>query len=102
MPIGSRSQLTRKISFLLRGVLYRESSTRVDEARGKGVFGAVPVFSVRVWMSYTELTDCPVPVLIYRTYRSVRYRFWRCTELTEVSGTGIDVVLHLLKCPVPV
>ena len=24
------------------------------------------------------------------------------TELTEVSGTGIDVVLNLPKCPVPV
>ena len=54
----------------------------------KGVFGTVPVFSVPVWMSY-------------RTYRSVRYRYW-CTELTEASGTGIDVVPNLPKCPVPV
>ena len=53
----------------------------------KGVFGTVPVFSVPVWMSY-------------RTYRSVRYRYCR-TELTEVSGTGIDVP-NLLKCPIPV
>ena len=32
----------------------------------------------------------------YGTYRGVRYR------LTEVSGTGIDVVPNLPKCPVPV
>ena len=51
----------------------------------KGVFGTVPVFSVPVWTSY-------------RTYRSVRYRY----GLTEVSGTGIDVVPNLPKCPVPV
>ena len=40
-----------------------------------GVFSRVPVFSVPVWMSY-------------RTYRSVRYRYWCRTDLTEVSGTG--------------
>ena len=37
---------------------------------------------------------------------SVRYRYSRyrygCTELTEVSGTGIDVVPSLAKRPVPV
>ena len=60
---------------------------RVREAF-KGVFGTVPVFSVPVWMSY-------------QTYRSVWCRYW-CTELTEVSGTGIDVVPNLPKCPVPV
>ena len=37
-----------------------------------------------------------------RTYRSIRYRYWCRTELTEVSGTGIDVVPNLPKCPVPV
>ena len=31
---------------------------------------------------------CPVPVLMYRTYRSVRYRCGCLTELIEVSGTG--------------
>ena len=40
--------------------------------------------------------------MCYRTYRRVRYRCWCRTELTEVSGTGIDVVLNLPKCPVPV
>ena len=57
---------------------------------------------------------CPVPVLmLYRTYRSVRYRYeslyryWRYrypyrTELTEMSGTDIDVAPNLPKCPVPV
>ena len=44
---------------------------------------------------------------MYRRYASVRYRYSRyrygChTELTEVSGTGIDVVPNLPKCPVPV
>ena len=75
-----------------------------------------------------KLPKCPVPVLVsYRTHRSVRYRY-RClyrthrsvqyryeslyrfrryrypcrTELTEVSGTGIDVVPNLPRCPVPV
>ena len=60
-----------------------------------------------------NLPTCPVPVLTpYRSYRRVRYRYWRCTELTEVSGTGtkvctgtagtgIDVVRNLPKCPVP-
>ena len=50
---------------------------------------------------------------MYRNYRIVRYRYERLyryrryrypcrTELTEVSGTGIDVVPNLLKCPVTV
>ena len=45
----------------------------------KGVFGTVPVFSVPVWMSYL-------------TCRSIRYRYGCRTEVTEVPGTGIDVV----------
>ena len=60
-----------------------------------------------------HLPKCPVPVLMYRTYRSVRYQYWGCTELTEVcgtgmkvctgtGGTGIDDVPNLMKCPVPV
>ena len=72
-----------------------------------------------------KLPKYPVPVMSYRTYRSVRHQYW-CTEitevsgtgmkslpvpvvpvsmsyeLTEVSGTGIDVVPNLPKCPVPV
>ena len=31
-----------------------------------------------------------------------RYRYWCRTELTEVSGSGIDVVPNLPKCPAPV
>ena len=42
-----------------------------------------------VWMSY-------------RRYRSVRYRYGCRTELTEVSGTSMDIVPKLPKCPVPV
>ena len=61
-----------------------------------------------------NLPKCPVPVLTsYRTYRSVRHRYWWCTELTEVSGTGtkvcpvtagtgIDAIPNLPKVPVPV
>ena len=41
-------------------------------------------------------------VMLHRTYRSVRYRYWCCTELSEVSGTGIDVEPNLPKCPVQV
>ena len=51
--------------------------------------------------------------MLYRHYRSVRYRDeslyryrryrYPCrTELTEVSGTGIDVVVKLPKCLVPI
>ena len=34
--------------------------------------------------------------------RYARYRFGCRTELTEVSGTGIDAVPNLQNCPVPV
>ena len=34
--------------------------------------------------------------------RYSRYRYGCRTELTQVSGTGIDVVPNILKCPVPV
>ena len=67
----------------------KEKQHETQKPTCKGVFGTVPVFSVPVWMSY-------------RTYRSVRYRYWCRTELTEVSGTGIDVVPKLPKYPVPV
>ena len=30
--------------------------------------------------------------MMYQTYRSVRLRYWCCTQFNEVSGTGIDVV----------
>ena len=50
-----------------------------------------------------NLPNCPVPVLmLYRTYRSVRYRYGCRTELTEVFGAGIDIAPNLPKCPVPV
>ena len=61
-----------------------------------------------------NLRKCPLLVLMScRTYRSVQYRYeslyrfrryrYPCrTELTEVSGTGIDVVPNLPRCPVPV
>ena len=60
---------------------------------------------------------CPVPVLmLYRTYRSVRYRYYlpnspKCPALlyrnylsgmklcNRTSGTGIHVVRNLPKCP---
>ena len=35
-------------------------------------------------------------------YRYSRYRYGYRTELIEVSGTGVDVVLSLPKCPEPV
>ena len=38
----------------------------------------------------------------YWSYRSVRYRYWCRTELTEVFGAGVYVVPNLPKCPVPV
>ena len=89
--------------------------TELTEVFGTGI-DAVP-----------NLPKCPVPVLMDRTYRSVRYRYkslyryrryrYPChTKLTEVSGTGSDVVPNLPnevsgtgsdvvpnlpKCPVP-
>ena len=36
------------------------------------------------------------------TCRSVRYRYWCRTELTEVSVTGIDLVSNIPKCRVPI
>ena len=96
----------------------------------EGVFGAVLVFSVPVWMSYrscqkfryrywcrTELIEVSrtgmkictctggtgihvlpnlpkyqVPVLMpHRTYQSVRYRYWCCTETTEVVWKSVPV-----------
>ena len=67
---------------------------------GMDVVPNLPKCSVRVSMSYW-------------TYRSVRYRYWYCTEITEApgtgmkvctgtSGTGIDIVPNLPKCAVPV
>ena len=45
-----------------------------------------------------NLPKCPVPVsMSYPTYRSVRNRYGRRTERTEVPGTGIDVVPNVPK-----
>ena len=77
-------------------------STELTEVSGTGI-DVVP-----------KLPKYPVPVLmLYRNGRSVRYQYeslyryrryrYPCrTELTEVSGTGIDVAPNLLKGPVPV
>ena len=59
----------------------------------------VPVLMYRSYRSVgagidvvPNLPKCPLPVLmLYRTYRSVRYRYLCRTELTEVSGTGMKV-----------
>ena len=71
--------------------------TELTEVSGTGI-DAVP-----------NLPKCPVPVLmLYSTYGSVRYRYESLyryrryrypyrTEVTEVSGTGIDVQ-NLPKC----
>ena len=49
--------------------------------------------------------------MLYRSYRSVRYRYRCCTDTgtnsgtdvhTGTGGTGFDVVPNLPKCPVPV
>ena len=69
---------------------YRGVRYRLTEVSGTGI-DVVP-----------NLPKCPVPVFMYRTYRSVRHRYWCRTELTEVSGTGIHVIPNLPKCPVPV
>ena len=60
----------------------------------------LPKWPVPVWKSV------PVPAvpvsMSYPTDRSVRYRYWCRTQLTEVSGTGVNVVPKLPICPVPV
>ena len=38
----------------------------------------------------------------YRTHRSARHRYWCRTELTEMSGTGIDVVPVPVPAPVQI
>ena len=57
------------------------------------------------------LPKCPVPVSVLhrfryrirdiRQYRRRRYGYWCCSELTEVSGKGIDAVPNFPKCPAP-
>ena len=58
------------------------------------------------------LPRCPVPALMLyryryrlrymRAYRYCRYRYWCRTELTEGSGTGVEVVPNLPEFPVSV
>ena len=51
----------------------------------------------------TELIKCRVRIwMSYRTYQSVGYGYVRRTELTEVSGTGMEVVPSSIKCRVRV
>ena len=96
-------KFTRVCSVRYRYSRYRYGCrTEVTEMSGTGIDVA------------PNLPKCPVPVLmLYRTYRSVRYRYESLyryrryrypyrTELTEVSGTGVDVVPNLPECPVPV
>ena len=75
--------------------------TEITEVSGTGI-DVVP-----------NLPKCLVPVLMYRNYLSVRHRYeslyryrryrYPCrAELTEVYGTGIDVVPNLPNCPIPV
>ena len=60
-----------------RSVRYRYWCTEHTEVSGTGI-DVVP-----------NLPKYPVPVLMsYWTYGSVRYRCWRRSELTQVSGTG--------------
>lgn len=51
----------------------------------------------------TEITDASGTAIDVATnLPSVRYRIRCRTELTEVSGTGFDVSPNLPKCPLPV
>ena len=119
------------------------SGTKVHTCTSGTGIDVLPSFPKWHWCR-TELTEvfgtgidivpkltqnkCPVQVLmLYWTYRSVRYRYWCCTEtyrrvrcryeslylyrryrysrrteLTKVSGTGIDVLPNSPKCMVPV
>ena len=91
------------ISYLTyRSVRYRYwCCAEITEVSGTGMKVCIGTGGTGIHV-VPNLPKCPVPVLMsYRTYRSVRYRYW-CTELTEVSGTGIDVVPNLPKCPIPV
>ena len=78
----------------------------------------ITISDIKMWRYRVDvvpnLLKCPEPVWksvpvpaiplspTYLTYESIRYRYWCRTELTEVSGTGINVVRNLPKCPVPV
>ena len=58
--------------------------------------------TVRYIGGVPNLPKFSVPVLMYRIYRSFRYRYWCRTEHTEISGAGINVVPKLPKFSVPV
>ena len=68
----------------------------------KVVFGKVLVRLVRYGKSYRFfLPKCRVRVWkSYRTYQSVGYRYGCCTELTKVSGTGMDTCTRIRTPPV--
>ena len=58
------------------------------------------VRTIRTYLAYSCYRGVfPLPLGIYTGSRAM---FGEHTELTEVSGTGIEVVPKLPKCPVPV
>ena len=91
---------------LYRRRRYRHWCTDFTEVFGAGI-DVVPNFTEVSGTSndVPKLAKCPVTVLMmYRTCRSFQYRYWWCTELTEMSGTGtrIDLVPKWSKYPLPV
>ena len=91
--------------------------TELTEVFGAGidVVPNLPKCPVPLYIDVVpNLPKCPVPIgMMYRTYRSIRYRYWCCSELTEVSRIGMKVyrcrqyrywyrTTLIPKCPVPV
>ena len=72
-----------------RSVRYRYwCCTEITEVSGTGMKVCTGTGGTGIHV-VPNLPTCPVPVLMsYRTYRSVWYRYWCRTELTEVSGTS--------------
>ena len=61
---------------------------QITETSGAGMKVCIGTLGTGIDVVPT-LPKCPVPVLTsYRSYRSVRYRYWGRTKVTEVSGTG--------------
>ena len=70
--------------------VHRRSNDRV---------GAVTCF-FKLYHNFSS--NINIPRVCSVRYRYFRYRYGCRTEITEVSGTGIDVAPNLPKCPVPV
>ena len=94
---GGHRETIHGFDRLCRQLVHVSRERAVHRSRQKHQHGIL----VRVHVD--NFPKCPVPVLLScRTYRDVRYRYWCHTILTELSGTGNDVVPKLPTFTVPI